>query len=865
VNAALYRRARDVFVRAIELEPADRARLLDTECATDPDLRVELESLLAAHTSGTGLDRIEPVRVPERIGDYRVLDVLGEGGMGVVYLAEQDNPRRRVALKVLHPGIASPSRIQRFRHEAQILGRLHHPGIAQVYEAGAEDTGAGPQPYLALELVLGRTIVEHAAAGGLGVRERLDLLVQVCRAAQHAHERGVVHRDLKPANILVDENGAPKILDFGIARAAAEGSGAPTLVTRAGEVLGTLPYMSPEQLGADPALVDARADVYALGVVGYELLSGRLPVDLHGKSLPEAARAIREQEPAPLGALSKALRGDLETIFARALEKERDRRYASARDLADDLRRFLDEEPIFARPPSTMYQLAKFARRNRVLVGGIAGIFLVLVLGIAGTTWQAIVADRKTAQAVEAVKLANAEAARVRSSYRFIEDTLQSADPKELGRDVKVVDVLEGMAARIGTAFAADAESEATVRHTIGLTYFVLGRSAEAEPHLRRAFELFGDVAGPRARRTAQAECLLGRALINLGRLGEAEPLLRESRDVFIEIQGTAGIDTMNASKYVAQVLGKRGRLQEAETMLREAISSLPETHPMHAAFVADLGIVLKSEGRFPDAAKELERAVRQQEAAAGAEDRDALHYTEELASVYSAQGKHADAEAMIRKVWDGKKKMLGEERADTLTTLNNLATEIAYQGRLDDAVELWNQVLAIRRRVLGEAHPNTFATKHALMNVSVARRRLEDADAFSEEMLHDLPRMVDGECIETIQARTDIAHLRLDQERAAEAEAIAREAYVLGRDRLHLDPRVLSEQTELLGMCLVRLERYEEAEARIVESADVRSSAYGDADPRTRNSLALLRDLYQRWNKPEQEAAIAERLGEGR
>jgi serine/threonine protein kinase/TolA-binding protein len=901
VNAELYRRARDVFVHAIELEQQDRASFLDVECGGDAELRSEVDSLLAAHSVKRGFGSVaapireagarpelEAVRFPERIGTYKILDVLGEGGMGVVYLAEQESPRRTVALKVLHAGFASPARIRRLQHEAQILGRLHHPGIAQVYEAGSADAGAGPRPFLSMELVEGRILSDHADAARLDTTARVRLLVQVCLAVHHAHERGVIHRDLKPANILVDEHGTPKVLDFGIARATADDLRTITALTGAGEVLGTLPYMSPEQIEGDPADVDARADVYALGVVGYELLSGRLPIDVGGRSLPEAARAIRDEEPTPLGSLDRALRGDLETIFAKALSKERGRRYVSALELARDLQHWLAQEPIVARPASTMYQLAKFARRNRVLVGGIAGVFVALLLGLAGTGWQAVVANREKLQALEAQhdaevaqgvasseaarareaeKSARAEADRVRSAYQFIEDTLRSADPKELGREVKVVDVLERMAARIGHAFASDAESEATVRHTIGLTYFILGRLAEAEENLRRSYELFKGVAGPRSRRTADAEYMLGRAVMGLGRLGEAGILLRESRDIVRETDGPSSYNASAIGKYLAETLWKTGRLDEAESMLRElaGAGSLPESDPLVIECVAELGIVLKNEGRLEEASTDLERAVRLQEAATGPEDRETLHYLGELASLRISQGKPAEAEAILRRIWEAKKRMLGEDRPDTVTALNNLAVAIARQGRLDEACTLWREVLELRRRVLGDTHPNTFATKVCLMNVAAQQGRDEEAEALSAEVLHDIPGLDGGECVETIFARTDIARRRLGQGREADAEALAREAFELGRDRMHLDPRMLAEQGELLGACLLRLERFEEAEARLKECAEVRSAAFGDGDPRTRTSLELLRDLYRRWEKPEKESEIAQRLGSGR
>jgi WD40 repeat protein len=386
------------------------------------DLITEVCQSLAVRTGGPGVGKLPA------IPGYQVLRELGRGGMGTVYEAQQDTPHRPVALKVIRPGLASPQLLRRFTREAEILGRLHHPGIAAIYEAGLTEDRL---PFFAMELIHGEPLDAYARLRGLTAPARLELVAKVCDAVQHAHDQGVIHRDLKPGNILVDQSGQPRILDFGVARLAGADFQTTTARTMAGQLLGTPSYMSPEQVMADPAALDARSDVYTLGVILFELLAERLPYELAHLPLPEVARVIREQEPARLSSVSALFRGDVETIVAKALAKDAARRYGSAGELAADLRRYLSQEPIRARPPSVLYQFRKFARRNKALVGGVAGILAALVLGLVGTTLFALRARDSARQAKHEERVARYQTYRARvaaaSAALTIHDVMDAA------------------------------------------------------------------------------------------------------------------------------------------------------------------------------------------------------------------------------------------------------------------------------------------------------------------------------------------------------------------------------------------------------------------------------------------------------
>lgn len=418
-----HRRACDLFHAVCDLEASERQDFLDKQIDVDASLRASVEAMLAnddhsasasADSEGLALRLLresgvcpenvdlsdeELMAMPSALGPYQIVRKLGEGGMGIVYEATQTSPHRHVALKILRPRFATGQMLRRFQHEVEIQGRLNHPGIGHVYDAGVERTPHGAQPYFSMELVDGKPINQYARDLCLDIPDRLQLMIDVCEAVQHAHDHGIVHRDLKPGNIVVQRGGRPKILDFGIARVTDSDVQITTIQTAVGQLLGTIPYMSPEQIAGRGAALDHRSDIYSLGVILYELLADRLPFDMTTCSIPEAAMIIKDDDPPRLGSINVAYRGEIEAIVSTAMDKAPDRRYASASALADDLRSVLSDEPINAKPPSTIYQLAKFARRNKPLVGGVVATIVALAVGLVGVANFAFREARERARA----------------------------------------------------------------------------------------------------------------------------------------------------------------------------------------------------------------------------------------------------------------------------------------------------------------------------------------------------------------------------------------------------------------------------------------------------------------------------------
>lgn len=735
---------RAIIEAAEQLPQNERAALLDERCAGDPQLRREVEGMLDAMSDdGAFLTPIIPRAAagayadltsgPDLTGDpipgFRVLRVIGEGGMGVVYEAQQERPSRRVALKVVRSVLPSVELLKRFSLESEVLGRLQHPGIAQIYEAGTYQQGRTERPFFAMELVDGQTLTSYAQNAGLSTRERVEMLIRICEAIEHAHQKGVIHRDLKPSNILVNTDGQPKILDFGVARSTEGDLQITEVGTTRGQIVGTLAYMSPEQLAGDAAEIDTRSDVYALGVIAYELFADRRPHDLANKSLPEAIRTVQTDEPPALGTLIRESRGDLSTIVLKAMDKDKVRRYQSASLLAADLTRFLRSEPILARPPTTIYRVRKFTSRNPALVAGLAAVFAVLVIGIIATSSTAAWALDAEAEALASAEQA-AEHARTAERERAIadavneflnKDLLAAADPKNNpDREITMREVLDIASENIEGRFPDQPLVEARIRLTLSETYQNLGVLDEAERHARIGVALLTEHKGPGDLETVSYANSMATTLLHRGEYAEAaqilEPLLRERRAVAGPLDEIYLLTATNlGSAYM-----RLGRLTEAEPLLLEAFEgkkqTLGETH---------------------------ERTLT------------SVH---QLANLYTALERTDDALQFFRASYEGRRDTLGDKHPRTITAMRGLGTALTKLGRTDESRDILDQSREISIEVLGLEHPRTLANINAQAMNETKAENYESAIAFAEEAASGMRTTLGPDHPETISYEFNLA-----------------------------------------------------------------------------------------------------------
>jgi serine/threonine protein kinase/Tfp pilus assembly protein PilF len=820
--------AEAIFFAALEKgTPDERAAYLEEACGGDSELRGRVERLLAAHPQvGSFLNQpavpaadvaLEPPQTTQTAppgangagaktgpseavgavlaGRYKLVQVIGEGGMGTVFMAQQMEPiKRLVAVKLIKLGMDSKQILARFEAERQAVALMDHPNIAKVFDAGATDSG---RPFFVMELVKGVPVTQFCDDQQRTVAARLQIFGQVCHAVQHAHQKGIIHRDLKPSNILVESHDGkpvPKVIDFGLAKAV---NAVPltdrSLLSNFGTILGTPQYMAPEQAEFNAIDVDTRADVYALGVILYELLTGTTPLEkqrlgeaawdeirrviteeeppkpstrLSSKALPSIA-ARRQTDPHKLG---KFVRGDLDWIVMKALAKERHRRYETANALAADVERFLNHEPVLAGPPTVAYKLRKFVRRNRRAVVAGVTFALLLVMGVALSTWQAVRARRAEREALEernrataaeqtasaerdraliAESKANREAARTAKVNTFLLENVMDLLDNPFQKfslirpdpDGRLQTLVDGLAELVESSeFDPQPELEAKFRGAIGTSYFRLGLYTDAQKHLERAYALFSRMK-PRAEGVEGAEAEAGAFL-------------------------TAGL-----LAYVYKEQGKHDRtLQLWKGVTRPAF------------FGVELGVTLAHEiellqrGKYEELERLLLRTLEDLRTA-GANQEVILEYVDRLGVVYHTQGKYAQAEEQFTKVIEGRRSLNGADSPQMFTAMTYLAGVWNDQGKHAKAEELFDKTLKEQRRVMGSGHPCVAKTLDGLCLCLVQQKKFSEAESLLRECLEIREQKLPEDWM-TFNAKSLLGGSLLGQKKYADAEPLLQAGY---------------------------------------------------------------------------------------
>lgn len=697
---------------------------------------------------------------PATVGPYHIIQVLGEGGMGVVYAAEQLQPvRRRVALKMMRPGIGTKEIVARFEAERQALAVMEHPGIAQVLDGGVSESG---QLYFVMELVRGIPIDEYCDRYGLSVRDRVELFIRLCEAVQHAHHKGVIHRDLKPSNILVTEQGGsavPKIIDFGIAKATGQRLTDATVMTSLGQAVGTLAYMSPEQAEASELDVDTRADLYSLGIILYELLVGRVPVDPKETGAPTFfARLVQRDVPFPtlsqrlttsssqaqehvaaarrmsVTALKKLLRGDLAWIVLKAIEKDRSRRYETANGLVLDLRRYLGNEPVLARPPSAGYRLGRFVRRHRasVALAGVAAF--ALVAGTIATGVGFVRARRAQEVAQAAQQRAQREAETAQQVSNFLVDLFEVNDPSEArGDTVTAREILDRGARRISQGLSGQPLVQARLMGVMGSVYAGLGLYDESLALLGKSLALRQAHLPPSDPQIAETLDRLGTVQRNRGDLAAAEKSHRRALAIREAAFGPNDPLVAHSLMSLGETELSLGKPAEADTLLQRALAieekDVGTQHPETPTIIQDLGTVGYYEGNYAKASQYYSRAIGMLERRVGRDDPSLAAPLNNLGAVQFMEGHYDDALAnyeRVDRIWS---KTLGPDHPRVATALTNIGETYWALGRYKEAEPLLRHALQIKERNLSPNEPSIAETLRVLGDVYRDEGRFKDAE----------------------------------------------------------------------------------------------------------------------------------------
>ena len=865
----------EIFTEALQLPRDQRAAYLERACGGDDELRRKVEALLKGHdqvgdfleysprtTSLNARSGVFPGEKPgDRIGHYKLLQQIGEGGCGIVFMAEQEEPvRRRVALKIIKPGMDTKSVIARFEAERQALALMDHPNIARIFEAGATESG---RPYFVMELVRGIKITEYCDQHSLTTEERLKLFVQVCHAAQHAHQKGIIHRDIKPSNILVTQteqsDALPVIIDFGIAKATTNQQLTDkTLFTAFEMLIGTPAYMSPEQATLTTVDVDTRSDIYSLGVLLYELLTGSTPfdtVELLKSGLDEIRRVIREEDPVrPSTRLSKlsnadlttvahsrhseppalirSVHGDLDWIVMKALEKDRTRRYPTANGLAVDIQHFLANEAISARPPSKLYRFKKVAQRNKLLFAAVGAIALLIVVSLIVVS-TAFAKERRSRHEAEAASLKSQEV------KKFLEDMLQGVGPSvALGEDTRMLRrILDHTAERVGKEMVNQPLVEAELRNIIGKLYEELGHADKGEEMVRTALKIYRSQLGADSLEVAATLNLLGLQLGSQNKYSEAKQVFSEALSIRRRRLGDENADTAASLNDLGVVYRDEGKFAEAEAMTREAlgirlkVSGANTNNLAVADSLRNLCMVLGVREKWADAettAREV-LAMRRRVLAPGHPlIASALG---DLAWVVNGNGKYEEAQALQAEALVMKYKLLGDSHPDVPYALNSLGKVLGRMGDRPASEAVLKAVLSIQRKLLGEDSEATFETIYSLAQVLDTQGKRAEAEAVWRELLSLWSKRGEDVNPQRLYALRGLGETLEGEGKWSEAETVWRESLSLWRKRGGIEERQAMYTLRKLGLALEAERKWPEAESVHREALSI-SRKKGDEDP---------------------------------
>lgn len=833
VTPERWQQVKSILEGALERTSEERTVYLETACSGDDDLRAEVDSLLGSEAI---LDDFieEPLfdfhgsaeeewGAGVRVGPYRILREIGHGGMGSVYLAEKADGEYegQFALKVIRRGMDSEEVLRRFRSERRILTQLDHPQIARVFDGG---TTADGRPYFVMEYVEGRPITEFCDEEKLSTPQRLEIFLAVCSAVHFAHQNLVVHRDLKPANILVTRAGVPKLLDFGIAKLLDPDRTEPALTVLERRPMTPL-YSSPEQLRGRQ--VTTASDVYALGVLLYLLLTGRSPYGLTSPEGEELFKAVCEDDPprpsavageAPAGQgppgeprlLRRWLAGDLDTIVLRAMHKDPQRRYASAEQLAADIRRHLEGLPVLARPDTAFYRMGKFARRHRLGVS-FAALALLSVLAFSITVtklWQQAVRERDRAEAVS----------------HFLQEVFTVPDPgKSKGEEVTAREVLDQGTERMSRDLQNQPELRATLMETMALVYRNLGLFDSARQLSEESLAIRRKVLGNDDVLVAESLQTLGVVRREMGDAAVAEQLLREALEIRRRQGATKTASYAKGLNDLASMLEEKGDLDGAETLYRESL--------------------------------DLKRRLL------GAEHEDVARGLNNLGRLLHAKKDHENAERYYRQALALRRKLFGEIHPEVATTLSNVAVLYEDRGELDKAEATYREVLEMRRKLFGDRHSRVSRILGNLASLLQVQGKARAAEPLYREALSIAEESLGPDHFERAVYVRGLASVLLDQGRVAEAEPLAREAVAIFRQATPDSWRVADAES-VLGGCLAAQKRYAEAEPMLVRAYEALAKDQGDGSRRAGEALDRVVVLYKAWGKPERAAEYAVRTG---